>query len=75
MRCQLMVGRTGLEPVANGLKIRCSTGLSYRPMKEKKNNLRSFPAEFCRAEKPRLNYSQNPPFCNYPGLTSLGADI
>lgn len=26
-----MVGRTGLEPVANGLKIRCSSGLSYRP--------------------------------------------
>ncbi len=24
----LMVGRTGFEPVANGLKVRCSTELS-----------------------------------------------
>ena len=26
-----LVGPVGIEPTTNGLKVRCSTGLSYRP--------------------------------------------
>ena len=29
----LLVGREGLEPSTNGLKVRCSNQLSYRPAK------------------------------------------
>ncbi len=28
----ILVGRAGIEPTTNGLKVRCSTKLSYRPI-------------------------------------------
>gem|GEM_PF-6393727 len=33
----LLVGRAGFGPTANGLKVRCSTSLSYRPLMEIKD--------------------------------------
>ena len=39
-----LVGRAGIEPTTNGLKVRCSTKLSYRPIFHEKGCLTPFGA-------------------------------